>query len=88
MEHSEDCLYLNIWSPTEKALFPVYVWIHGGGFTGGHAFESMYDGSEITQEGVLCISVAYRLGVFGFFSISRRCWEQTMPAAPTMHYAT
>jgi para-nitrobenzyl esterase len=45
------------------------VWIHGGGFTGGHAFESMYDGEEITKEGVLCISVAYRLGVFGFLDL-------------------
>jgi para-nitrobenzyl esterase len=66
MQHSEDCLYLNIWTPAGKGPFPVYVWIHGGGFTGGHAFESMYDGAEITREGVLCISVAYRLGVFGF----------------------
>jgi para-nitrobenzyl esterase len=70
MEHSEDCLYLNIWVPEGKGPFPVYVWIHGGGFTGGHAFESMYDGSEITQEGVLCISVAYRLGVFGFLDLA------------------
>jgi para-nitrobenzyl esterase len=70
MEHSEDCLYLNIWVPDGKGPFPVYVWIHGGGFTGGHAFESMYDGSEITQEGVLCISVAYRLGVFGFLDLA------------------
>ncbi len=70
MEHSEDCLYLNIWAPEGKGPFPVYVWIHGGGFTGGHAFESMYDGTEITQEGVLCISVAYRLGVFGFLDLA------------------
>jgi para-nitrobenzyl esterase len=70
IEHSEDCLYLNIWAPADppgnRAPFPVYVWIHGGGFTGGHAFESMYDGMSLTQEGVICISVAYRLGVFGF----------------------
>ena len=66
IKQSEDCLYLNIWAPDGKGPFPVYVWIHGGGFTGGHAFESMYDGMEITKEGVICISVAYRLGVFGF----------------------
>ena len=69
MEHSEDCLYLNIWAPAGKGPFPVYVWIHGGGFTAGHAFESMYDGMEITKEGVICISVAYRLGVFGFLDL-------------------
>jgi para-nitrobenzyl esterase len=66
MQHSEDCLYLNIWTPAGTGPFPVYVWVHGGGFTGGHAFESMYDGTEITKEGVLCISVDYRLGIFGF----------------------
>ncbi|MGO9340833.1 MAG: carboxylesterase/lipase family protein [Terracidiphilus sp.] len=66
IEHSEDCLYLNIWAPAGKGPFPVYVWIHGGGFTSGHAFESMYDGMEMSKEGVICISVAYRLGVFGF----------------------
>jgi len=66
IKQSEDCLYLNIWAPEGRGPCPVYVWIHGGGFTGGHAFESMYDGMEITKEGVICISVAYRLGVFGF----------------------
>jgi len=69
IEHSEDCLYLNIWAPAGKGSFPVYVWIHGGGFTGGHAFESMYDGMALTQAGVICISVAYRLGVFGFLDM-------------------
>lgn len=69
MEHSEDCLYMNIWAPAGKGPFPVYVWIHGGGFTGGHAFESMYDGVEMTKEGILCISVDYRLGVFGFLDL-------------------
>jgi para-nitrobenzyl esterase len=72
MDHSEDCLYMNIWTPASPPIhapFPVYVWIHGGGFTGGHAFESMYDGTILTQEGVICISVAYRLGVFGFLDL-------------------
>jgi para-nitrobenzyl esterase len=69
IHHSEDCLYLNIWAPSGKGPFPVYVWIHGGGFTGGYAFESMFDGMEITKEGIICISVAYRLGVFGFLDL-------------------
>ena len=69
IEHSEDCLYLNIWAPAGKGPFPVYVWIHGGGFTGGYAFEPMYDGMEVTKEGIVCISVAYRLGVFGFLDL-------------------
>jgi len=71
--HSEDCLYLNIWAPavplpTHDPL-PVYVWIHGGGFTGGHAFEPMYDGAGLALEGVICVTVAYRLGVFGFMDV-------------------
>src|ERR1700761_3171864 len=50
--HSEDCLYLNIWAPEGKGPFPVFVWIHGGGFLGGHSFEPMYDGAEFAREGI------------------------------------
>jgi para-nitrobenzyl esterase len=66
---SEDCLYLNVWAPAGKGPFPVYVWIHGGGFTGGHAFEPVYDGTSLAREGIVCITVAYRLGVFGFLDM-------------------
>jgi para-nitrobenzyl esterase len=69
VEQSEDCLYLNIWAPTGKGPFPVYVWIHGGGFTGGRAFEPMFDGTVLAQQGIVCITVAYRLGVFGFLDV-------------------
>jgi para-nitrobenzyl esterase len=66
---SEDCLYLNVWAPAGKGPFPVFVWIHGGGFTGGHAFESTYDGTRFAREGVVCITVGYRLGVLGFLDV-------------------
>ena len=66
--HSEDCLYLNIWAPEGDGPFPVFVWMHGGGFTGGHASEPLYDGTEFAHEGIVSISVAYRLGVFGFLN--------------------
>jgi para-nitrobenzyl esterase len=69
IEHNEDCLYLNIWAPAGKGPFPVYVWIHGGGFTGGHSFEPMYDGAQLAEDGIICITVAYRLGVFGFLDL-------------------
>jgi len=69
VKHSEDCLYLNIWAPEGKGPFPVFVWIHGGGFVGGHAFEAIYDGSEFARAGIVCVTVAYRLGVFGFLDI-------------------
>ena len=66
---SEDCLYLNIWAPEGKGPFPVYVWIHGGGFTGGRAFDPMFDGTSLAQAGIICVTVAYRLGVFGFLNM-------------------
>jgi para-nitrobenzyl esterase len=69
LPQSEDCLYLNIWAPSGKGPFPIYVWIHGGGFTGGAAFEPMYDGTALAQQGIICITVAYRLGVLGFLDL-------------------
>jgi len=69
VEQSEDCLYLNIWAPQGKGPFPVYVWIHGGGFTGGYSFAPIFDGTLLAQAGILCVTVAYRLGVFGFLDL-------------------
>ena len=73
IDHSEDCLYLNLWAPAgplaSHAPFPVYIWIHGGGFTGGYAFEPMFDGTVLAQQGIVCVTVAYRLGVFGFLDL-------------------
>uniref|UniRef100_A0A5F9DAX9 Carboxylic ester hydrolase n=1 Tax=Oryctolagus cuniculus TaxID=9986 RepID=A0A5F9DAX9_RABIT len=67
---SEDCLYLNIYSPAharEGSDLPVMVWIHGGGLTMGMA--SMYDGSALAAfEDVVVVNIQYRLGVLGFFS--------------------
>lgn len=67
--HSEDCLYLNVWAPEGAGPFPVFVWIHGGGFVGGHSFEPVYDGAQFAREGIVCVTVAYRLGVFGFLDV-------------------
>ncbi len=69
---SEDCLYLNIWTPaaghTGKKL-PVAMWIHGGGYREGFAFEPEMDGGEEwASRGVILVSVTYRLGILGFFS--------------------
>lgn len=64
----EDCLYLNIWAPAkaDKPL-PVMVWIHGGGFTIGAGSLSFYDGTTLAKQGVVLVSINYRLGPFGFF---------------------
>lgn len=63
---SEDCLYLNVWAPAGGGPYPVFVWIHGGGFTGGYSFDPLFDGTEFARNGVVCVTVGYRLGLFGF----------------------
>ena len=69
---NEDCLYLNIWTPAagdKNKRLPVAVWIHGGGYREGFAFEPEMDGGEDwASRGVILVSVTYRLGVIGFFS--------------------
>jgi para-nitrobenzyl esterase len=69
---SEDCLYLNVWTPEGAAAsagLPVFVWIHGGGFTGGEAFAPIFDGTEFAKAGMVVVTVAYRLGVLGFMDM-------------------
>lgn len=68
---SEDCLYLNVWAPansTAKSKLPVMVWIHGGGFTGGSGSSPQNFGNEFAKQGVLLLTINYRLGRLGFFA--------------------
>ena len=67
---SEDCLYLNVWTPaaSANARLPVMVWIYGGGFAAGAASEPRQDGENLAKKGVVVVSMNYRLNVFGFFS--------------------
>jgi para-nitrobenzyl esterase len=67
---SEDCLYLNVWTPAKSAHahLPVMVWIYGGGFQAGSASEPRQDGAALAHKGVVVVSMNYRLGVFGFVS--------------------
>jgi para-nitrobenzyl esterase len=69
-EPSEDCLYLNVWTPARSAAekLPVMVWIHGGGFQAGSASEPRQDGGRLAGKGVVVVGVNYRLGVFGFLA--------------------
>jgi len=69
---SEDCLYLNVWSPAARASdrLPVLVWIYGGGFSGGMTSVPMYDGEKLAKKGVVVVSIAYRIGPFGFLAHS------------------
>ena len=67
---SEDCLYLNVWSPQldANAKLPVLVWVHGGSNKGGWSYEPNYIGAKLAAEGVIVVTITYRLGAFGFFS--------------------
>ena len=67
---SEDCLYLNIWTAAKSAKdrLPVMVWIHGGGFTRGSGISDAYDGENFARQGVVLVTINYRLGIFGFFA--------------------
>jgi para-nitrobenzyl esterase len=66
---SEDCLYLNLWTPgTNGAPRPVMVWIHGGGNTIGGANSPIYDGRHFAASGVVLVSIQYRLGAFGYLA--------------------
>ncbi len=67
---SENCLYLNVWTPATSANenLPVMFWIFGGGFEGGSTSEPRQDGENLARKGVVVVSCNYRLGIFGFFS--------------------
>ncbi len=67
---SEDCLYLNIWSPAKTAgeKLPVLVYFFGGGFVAGDGSEPRYDGESMARKGIVAITVNQRLSVFGFFA--------------------
>jgi len=65
---SEDCLYLNIWTPakTGNEKLPVYFWIFGGGWQVGHTAEMEFDGERIARRGIVVVTVNYRVNLFGF----------------------
>ena len=66
---SEDCLYLNVWTPakSDSDRIPVLVWIYGGGFGAGATSERNYSGENLAKKGVVLVSIAYRVGQLGFF---------------------
>lgn len=81
-DYSEDCLALNIWTPTSSlgtpnARRPVFVSIHGGGFAGGSGQVPVLNGQALAQQGLLVVTINYRLGAFGFY-----CHEDLMEQSP------
>ncbi|MBL7857396.1 MAG: carboxylesterase family protein [Cyclobacteriaceae bacterium] len=67
---SEDCLYLNVWTPAKRNTtgLPVLVYFYGGGFVAGDGSEPRYDGASMAKKGIVVVTVNYRLGLFGFFA--------------------
>ena len=67
---SEDCLFIDVWSPAKSAdeKLPVIAWIYGGGFNSGATSVPLYDGAAFARQGVVFVSIAYRVGMFGFLA--------------------
>ena len=67
---SEDCLYLNVWTPESRgaSALPVLFYIYGGGFVAGDGSEPRYDGESMAKRGIVVVTISHRLGIFGFFS--------------------
>ena len=87
-EISEDCLYLNVWTPADadpNSKLPVYVIIHGGGFIGGSGAVSILNGKRLASEGIVVVTINYRLGAFCFLTHSLLAAED--PGGHCCNYA-
>lgn len=86
-QFSEDCLYLNIWTPARRdnKPLPVMVWLHGGGYTIGAGSLPPYDGAALASRGVVLVTVNYRLGHLGFFA--HPALDAETPEGPIHNFA-
>jgi para-nitrobenzyl esterase len=82
---SEDCLTLNVFAPAGAKNLPVMVWIHGGAFRLGFSGSPLYDGGEFARQGVVLVSVNYRLGLLGFFA-HPELTKEARPGDPLGNY--
>ena len=85
---SEDCLYLNIWTPAPDLhhRLPVLVWIPGGGFVAGSGSAAVYDGTAFAARGIVVVTINYRVGVFGFFVTPALAAEAARDHEPPGNY--
>ncbi|MDE2450147.1 MAG: carboxylesterase family protein [Gammaproteobacteria bacterium] len=85
---SEDCLYLNIWTPAPDLhhRLPVLVWIPGGGFVSGSGSASVYDGAGLAAHGIVVVTINYRVGLFGFFVTPALAVEAARDHEPPGNY--
>lgn len=79
---SEDCLYLNVWTPAKTAdeKLPVLVWIHGGAYQWGYASEMEFEGDRLARRGIIVVSMTYRLAALGF--MAHKEFTKENPEAP------
>lgn len=85
---SEDCLFLNVWTPASAksgAKLPVMVWIHGGAFVFGSGSQPDFSGVQFAKQGVILVTINYRLGRLGFFAFPALSKEH--PEEPKGNYA-
>lgn len=85
---SEDCLYLNVWTPAPDLhhRLPVLVWVPGGGFVSGSGSAAVYDGARLAAHGIVVVTINYRVGVFGFFITPALAAEAAREHAPPGNY--
>jgi para-nitrobenzyl esterase len=85
---SEDCLYLNVWTPAKSAKekLPVLVYFYGGGFIAGDGSEGRYDGEGMAKKGIVSLTVNYRLRVFGFMASADLTKESSHHASGNYGY--
>jgi para-nitrobenzyl esterase len=83
---NEDCLYVNVWTPSPAAAskLPVMVWIYGGGWVNGGSSPAVYDGTQFARQGVVLVSFNYRVGRFGYFAHPALAAES--PSGPLGNY--
>ena len=65
----EECLNLNVWTPADADRLPVLVWVHGGSYVQGSGSLAEYDGTAFARDGVVCVTLNYRLGAEGFVQL-------------------
>ncbi|HET9108122.1 MAG TPA: carboxylesterase family protein [Steroidobacteraceae bacterium] len=85
---SEDCLYLNVWSPAtvRRRRLPVLVWIPGGGFVSGSGSVALYDGARLAARGIIVVTINYRVGILGFLVTPALAAEAAREHAPAGNY--
>ena len=83
---SEDCLQLNIWRPASATRLPVMVWLHGGAHVIGSGTFPAFDGSQLARDGVIVVTINYRLGALGYFAHPALTAEAAASETPIGNY--